>query len=116
MKLSQADLQSRLAAEYVLGTMRGAARRRFEDYLRMPHQRSLREQVAKWEAHLTPLANRLPAVTPPDRVWLRIQAAISGNTRSENKTPLLTGISSQNAVKTPANKGLWQSFAFWRGL
>ncbi len=116
MKLSQPDLQSRLAAEYVLGTMRGGARRRFEDYLRMPHQRSLREQVAKWEAHLTPMADRLPAVTPPERVWLRIQAAVFGNKISENKTPALTGISSHNAVKTPANKGLLQSFAFWRGL
>ena len=111
MKLTQPDLQSRLAAEYVLGTMRGGARRRFEDYLRMPHQRRLREQVAEWEAHLTPLADRLPAVTPPARVWHRIEAAISGG-----KTPVLTGTSSQNAVKKPANQGLFDSFAFWRNL
>lgn len=111
MKLTQPDLQSRLTAEYVLGTMRGGARRRFEDYLRMPHQRSLREQVAKWEGHLTPLANHLPGVTPPERVWHRIDAAIFGN-----RTPALTGTFNQNAVKTPASKGLWKSFAFWRGL
>jgi len=116
MKLAQPELQSRLAAEYVLGTMRGGARRRFEDYLGMPHQRSLREHVARWEAHLTPLANRLPAVTPPARVWHRIEAAISGNTISENKTPALTGNSRQNAVKTTASKGLFDSFAFWRNL
>jgi len=111
MKLVQPELQSRLCAEYVLGTMRGGARRRFEDYLRMPQHQSLRVHVANWEAHLTPLANHLPGVTPPERVWLRIQAAISGST-----TPALTGTSKHNALKMPANKGLWQSFAFWRSL
>jgi len=111
MKLVQPELQSRLSAEYVLGTMRGGARRRFEDYLRMPQHQSLRVHVANWEGHLTPLANHLPGVTPPERVWHRIDAAVS-----RNKTPALTGISSQNAVKTPASQGLFNSFAFWRNL
>ena len=111
MNLTHPNLQTRLAAEYVLGTMRGGARRRFEEYLRMPHQRALREQVALWETHLTPLADRVPAVTPPARVWQRIEAAIAGS-----KTLALARSSSQNAVKTPANKGLFDSVSFWRNL
>jgi anti-sigma-K factor RskA len=111
MKLNSPELQSRLAAEYVLGTMKGAARRRFEDYLRMPGHTPLRDAVAKWEAHLTPLADVVPAVEPPKRVWSRIEAQLFNG-----KTALSAGSSSQNAVKTPANKGLFGSFTFWRNL
>jgi anti-sigma-K factor RskA len=74
MRLDHPDLQERLAAEYVLGTMTSRVRRRFEDYLeRSP---SLRAAVAKWENHLSPLAERLAPVEPPARVWKRIEARI----------------------------------------
>ncbi|MBL0123996.1 MAG: hypothetical protein IPP88_15140 [Betaproteobacteria bacterium] len=75
MKLAHPELRSRLAAEYVLGTMKGGARRRFQDYLR--RDTALQADVARWEAHLTPLAQRLPAIEPPARVWASIQAQIS---------------------------------------
>ncbi len=110
MKLDHPDLQSRLAAEYVLGTMKGRARRRFEDYLRMPANRTLREAVAKWEAHMTPLADRVPPVAPPKRVWARIEAQLFAS-----KTQVNTGTSSQNALETPVNKGLF-GLNFWRNL
>ncbi len=74
MKLTP-ELRSRLASEYVLGTLRGPARRRFEAMLH--DDRALRESVAAWEAHLTPLAERLPAIEPSKRVWQRIEARIS---------------------------------------
>jgi anti-sigma-K factor RskA len=110
MKLAHPELQTRLAAEYVLGTMKGRARRRFEDYLRMPEHRALRAEVAKWEAHMTPMANAIPAIDPPKRVWARIDAQLFGS-----KTPALTGDSSQNVPKTPANQGLF-GLGFWRNL
>jgi anti-sigma-K factor RskA len=115
MKLNSPELQSRLAAEYVLGTMKGAARRRFEDYLHMPQHRALREAVAAWEAHLTPMTDALPPVPPPQRVWNRIEAQLGWHGK-ELESRLSTGTSKQNAVKTPANKGLFGSFAFWRNL
>jgi anti-sigma-K factor RskA len=74
MKLTP-ELRSRLASEYVLGTLRGGARRRFESLLRT--DRDLKNSVATWQAHLTPLAERLPAVTPPTRVWDRIEERIT---------------------------------------
>ena len=111
MKLASHELQSRLAAEYVLGSMRGGSRRRFADYLRMPQHQALRELVAQWEANLTPLAALLPAVEPPPRVWNRIEAAITGS-----KTLASTGISNRNASETTASKGLSIRLSFWRNL
>ncbi len=74
MKLAHPELRNRLAAEYVLGTMRGGARRRFAE---MAAQDSgLRHEVERWEAHLTPLAERLKPVDAPARVWKKIQERI----------------------------------------
>jgi anti-sigma-K factor RskA len=97
MKLAQPELRSRLAAEYVLGTMKGGARRRFQDYLK--RDAALQAEVARWEAHMTPLAQRLPAIEPPARVWDRIQSQLDG--------PGAT-------VPSKAASGMWQSLGFWR--
>lgn len=109
MKLQHPDLQSRLAAEYVLGTMKGAARRRFEDYV--ARDRSLADMVAKWEAHLTPLAERVSPVTPPRRVWRKIEARTFGA-----QTPDAAGVLGKNGLKHRTSGGLLSSLAFWRGL
>lgn len=100
MKLGNPELRSKLAAEYVLGTLKAGARRRFEDYLKS--DAALRADVAGWEIHLTPLAERLAPVTPHARVWTKIAARIDGigATRPSAKTPV----------------GLWESLAFWRSL
>jgi anti-sigma-K factor RskA len=82
-----------LAAEYVLGTLRGSARRRFE---------RMREEDAKyckdaedWENKLNLLAEGLPGVEPPESVWQGIERRLSG--------------------QGPA-KVLWRSASFWRGV
>lgn len=96
MKLTDPELQSQLAAEYVLGTLKGGARRRFEDYLRrLP---SLRDAVRQWEQRLMPMAARLEPITPRDRVWTQIEARIQGG---------------RTAVKASS---MWDSLAFWRTL
>jgi len=83
--------------------------------LHMPEHRALREAVAAWEVYLTPLADAVPPVTPPQRVWNRIEAQL-GWRSAELESRLSTGNSKQNTVKTPANKGLFESFVFWRNL
>lgn len=68
------ELANALAAEYVLGTLRGRARKRFEALLRA--EPDVAAVVRRWEEGLTPLAERVAPVEPPARVWKRIEARI----------------------------------------
>lgn len=89
------DLRHALAADFVLGTMRGRARRRFEALAGA--DRELAAIRAQWEAFLTPLAGRLAPVAPPSRVWAAIEARLDR----------------PRAAPAP---GLWESLAFWRWI
>ena len=75
MRYESEPLQDRLAAEFVLGNLRGAARSRLVTLMRR-HPR-LRDKVAQWEARLFPLVMRASKVKPPPRVWRAIHARIS---------------------------------------
>ena len=92
------QLRESLAAEYVLGTLAGGARRRFEAWL---HQdAALRITVNEWETRLTPMAAAVKEVLPPKRVWERVLAAIA-----------------PPAASTKGSRAsLWQSLVFWRGF
>jgi anti-sigma-K factor RskA len=70
MKSGNRELVDRLAAEYVLGTLRGRARRRFERWLVSPQ---VGEIVKAWETRLAGLEPRLDEVTPPATVWRGIE-------------------------------------------
>jgi anti-sigma-K factor RskA len=89
-------LQDRLAAEYVLGTLRGRARLRFEAWTR--EDAALRRRVESWQERLVPLADAVKPVRPSPRVWKAIEARIG-----------------PEAVATGAPRaGFWESVAFWR--
>lgn len=75
MRYDDPELHDRLAAEYVLGTLHGAARRRFERL--MLSGTRLRATVYGWERRLGGWALRLPPETPSPRVWRAIQARIA---------------------------------------
>jgi anti-sigma-K factor RskA len=70
MKSANRELVDRLAAEYVLGTLRGRARRRFERWLLSPQVGAL---VKAWEDRLSGLEPTLHGVTPPPTVWRGIE-------------------------------------------
>jgi anti-sigma-K factor RskA len=70
MKSANRELVDRLAAEYVLGTLRGRARRRFERWLVSPQ---VGEIVKAWEERLAGLEPRLDSVAPPTTVWRGIE-------------------------------------------
>lgn len=71
MKLNDEMLQSQLAAEYVLGTLQGPARRRLEKML--PAHDELRAQVAGWQQQLAPWASSLAPEPVPLSIWAAIQ-------------------------------------------
>lgn len=71
MNYNQPELLDRLAAEYVLGTLRGRARARFERMLLdLPEARAA---VDEWQSRLGGLADAIPEQTPPARVWREIE-------------------------------------------
>jgi anti-sigma-K factor RskA len=74
MRLSPNAVKA-LAAEYVLGTLRGGARRRLEALLR--EDRPLAAEVRRWEDALTPIAEATAPIEPPKRVWSNIESRVS---------------------------------------
>ena len=69
-------LRERLASEYVLGTLRGGARRRFESM--MAGDAALRRTTREWQERLLPLAEFAPPVAPDQRVWRAIESRLAG--------------------------------------
>ena len=94
MDYGRRDLAERLAAEYVLGTLRGPARRRLEALL--PAHPTLRAAVSAWQSRLLPLADVVPPVVPSPVVWERLQSRLFGS-----------------AAPAPP---WWQRLALWQGL
>ncbi|KTT45328.1 RNA polymerase subunit sigma-70 [Pseudomonas oryzihabitans] len=92
------DETERLAGEYVLGTLEAAERRQVER--RLLTDASLRAAVARWEARLQPLAERVTPVEPSANLWPRIE-------RSLGET---------DAKATIRRESLWQRLALWQGL
>ncbi len=93
MRRLDPQLALALAAEYVVGTLRGRARRRFEAIARADP--AVAAAVERWESELTPLAGRVPPVEPPARVWSAIEERIAPRA---------------------ARASFWSSLAFWRAF
>ncbi len=77
MRYDDPNTRDLLAAEYVLGTLRGGARRRFES---LSAQRSDWKLAASWwSTRLHLLADATPAVAPRKQVWQNISTRLYGN-------------------------------------
>lgn len=91
MRYDNPTTRDTLAAEYVLGSLRGAARRRFEA---IASKRSDWQQATNWwTSRLHLLADAVPAIEPRKQVWQNIHTRLYG---------------SQQAVSAWSN--------WWRGL
>jgi anti-sigma-K factor RskA len=88
-----ADDGSLAAAEYVLGLLGAAERRRVEQ--RLSREPAFASEVAFWEHRLGGLADAVAPVSPPQATWSRIEAAIP---------------------TAPRRASVWQSVSFWRGF
>lgn len=95
MDYGRPELADRLAAEYVAGTLRGGARRRFESLL--PAHASLRAATQAWQDRLMPLTAVIAPIQPSGEVWRRISERIEGG-------------------QAKAVPSAWQRLSFWRGL
>lgn len=81
------QLLDRLAAEYVLGTLRGGARRRLERWRAASAQ--LEARCRFWEERLLPLLSGVRPRQPPAHVWRAIQQRLQLTTpRTSTWRPL----------------------------
>ena len=99
------DLQQKLASEYVLGTLRGGARRRFETWLRSDS--GLQQVVRQWQGNLLPMAEFAEAAQPSAKVWQAVEQRLKLD-------------SAHNAQAAEDRWAFWRKLhddlAFWRGL
>ncbi|KAF3998527.1 anti-sigma factor [Glaciimonas immobilis] len=100
--LKNQALLEKLAAEYVLGTLRGRARHRFESY--MVDSAALRLMVAEWQDRLHPMAELAPAAKPSTGVWLTIEKRLG------------LQILAVRQRKASFWLSLREDLSFWRGL
>jgi anti-sigma-K factor RskA len=100
MKYQNLKLRQMLAAEYVLGTLRGRGRRRFERLLK--NDGALRTVVHAWEARLAELNHGITPVTPREVVWASLAHQINA---PRKVTPI-------RAAAAPAPRAdLWRGWA-----
>lgn len=99
MDYGRPELADRLAAEYVLGTLRGPARRRFQTLLGA--HPALRNATRRWEEQLAPLAGSVVPVAPPDKVWAGIESRL---------------FSTASTAISGAPAGWWNALGLWRGF
>jgi anti-sigma-K factor RskA len=106
MKYNNLKLRQLLAAEYVLGLLRGRARRRFERLLRA--DAGLRTEVTYWEVRFSEFAAQISPVAPPPAVWLNLQHRVqAGNNKV---VPLRRPVAGQEAP-APQAAPLWRIIA-----
>ncbi|MGQ7935233.1 anti-sigma factor [Paraburkholderia sp. D1E] len=102
------QLVDMLAAEYVLGTLRGGARRRFERYA--DHDTVIRQAVEEWQRRISPLAELAEPRMPPPAVWDAIERRLGLTAAREAARP-------RTVVEKPArpSRSIFENLAFWRG-
>ncbi|MBB1328359.1 anti-sigma factor [Pseudoalteromonas sp. SR43-7] len=87
MNYNKPELLDALAGQYVLGTLRGLARKRFQRLLLNSNQ--TREATNMWEQNLNNLASAIAPQTPRDDVWVNILQRIE-NRPQTSKTVIQT--------------------------
>lgn len=114
MKYQNAKLRQMLAAEYVLGTLHGRARARFQRLL--GNDPALLKEVYYWEQRLAAFAASIKPVTPRALVWTQIDHAINASkvTRLPEK-PARSGVNfwrawalAATAASVVLGFGMWQ--------
>ena len=86
MRYTDERLLDALAREYVLGTLHGRARARFQRVL--SESLAARRAVTDWERRLAPLASSVTPMTPPADTWAGIESALGITGKSRGASSL----------------------------
>ncbi|HSF71159.1 MAG TPA: anti-sigma factor, partial [Methylotenera sp.] len=84
MRYDNRLLADMLATEYILGALKGAARRRFEQLL--TQRADLAQTFHWWESHLHLLADTVPATPPSNKVWQNIENRLFNAPRTNSQS------------------------------
>jgi anti-sigma-K factor RskA len=110
MNLLRGDLPDRLAAEYVLGTLSGGARRRFDTLL--PAHPVLRRAVDAWERRLLPMALRAEPLAPAAATWSRIETRLGWQTAAPSLVaPVGAAAAASAGASTRRALRFWKAFS-----
>lgn len=90
-----------LAAEYVLGTLKGSARKRFQRLMLTSNR--IREATWMWEQHLNNLASSIKSEAPSDSVWQTISQRIDANPHKQ------TALADSNVIRPKAS--IWKAWS-----
>ena len=102
------SLVDQLAASYALGTLRGAARRRFEALAR--DNATLRAAALIWQSRLASVAELQPEVAPSPAVWKRIENLVNAEKQAQ-----IMQAARIAPVAPVAASSWWTSLGLWRG-
>jgi anti-sigma-K factor RskA len=82
MNYDRPELRDRLAAEYVLGTLHGRARKRYQRLMRDDFK--TRAEVMRWEKRLMPMGTSLSEPAPAEHIWRGIENRIARGTEARH--------------------------------
>lgn len=105
--MTRDDDFARLAAEHVLGTLKGAEAARAERML--ASDRAFAAAVAYWRSRFAEIDDTASAMPPGEALWRRIEADLADRTATATQAAPLIVPDSRNAFHA-----LWRNLAFWR--
>ena len=116
MNYNNPQLISALAAEYVLGTLRGKARERFES-LKFGNE-NVAKEISYWEAHLNEMALHLEPIQPRDYVLQNIRQRLGFVASDDSQSDVTSSDSNvvqmkQNNQKANNTNVAWK---WWSGF
>ncbi len=99
------ELLDRLAAAWALGTLKGGARRRFEQAAR--EHPTVRAAALLWQERMTGMTELQPAVQPAAHVWTRIDNLVQADRDAH-------AVSQRREAPQPRRR--WSLSTWWPGL
>lgn len=108
------DTLDRLAAHYALGTMRGAARRRFESMAR--EQPAIRASALVWQSRLAGMTELQHETTPEPEIWTRVNNLVRADIEARRIEKNRSAPPPSEKTDLGAQGGWFRNLALWRAV